>query len=223
MLYDIVIYMPIKLNSKRVKNKSIKEFCNRPLLCWSLEKLDKLNIPIFIYSSSCDIIKNLLDFDIKNILFCDRDKALDGDEVIGIDIYKSFGNIISSKNYILTHCTSPFINVSTYIEAVESLLNKNYDSVFTATEEKTFCWLDGERINFNLPRIQTQFLKPVFVETSGIYGYKKHVLDLGSRTSNDNFNIIKVSKLESIDIDTLDDFYFAEKVGRSIINDGGLL
>jgi CMP-N-acetylneuraminic acid synthetase len=102
-------------------------------------------------------------------------------------------------------------------------LNKNYDSVFTATEEKTFCWLDGERINFNLPRIQTQFLKPVFVETSGIYGYKKHVLDLGSRTSNDNFNIIKVSKLESIDIDTLDDFYFAEKVGRSIINDGGLL
>ena len=90
MSHNTVIFMPIKINSKRVRNKSIKEFCNRPLLCWSLEKIDQLGVPTFVYSSSCEIIKNLIDFDVKNITFLNRSKLLDRDDTIGMDIYNSF-------------------------------------------------------------------------------------------------------------------------------------
>ena len=169
MTHEIVAYMPIKLNSKRVKNKSIREFCGRPLMCWSLEKLDKLNIPVFVYSSSCDVIKSLIDFDIKNILFCDRIGRLDNDDVVGIDIYKSFRNKVDSKNYILTHCTSPFINMNTYTKALESMLQQNMGSVFTVVEEKTFCWFNGKKINFNLPRNPN----PIF--RSGVCGNFGHL------------------------------------------------
>ena len=64
---DLVFFMPIKINSTRVKNKSIKTLDDRPLFCWSLETLDKLGVPIYVFSSDCNILKQKLDFNSKNI------------------------------------------------------------------------------------------------------------------------------------------------------------
>jgi len=211
--------MPIKINSRRVEGKSIKMFCGRPLFCWSLEKIDKLGVPVFIYSSSCEVIKDLIDFKAKNILFCDRDKRLDLDSVIGMDIYRSFGKIVDSKNYILAHCTSPFVKIDTYERCMRLLVDDGYDSVFTVKEERAFCWFEDKRVNFETPRLQTQLLNPVYIETSGAYGYKKSVLDFGSRTSEDNYKKVNIASLEAIDIDTLENFNFAESIARALIND----
>ncbi len=216
MSHDIVIFMPIRMNSVRVKEKSIKLLAGRPLFCWSLEKLDSLGVPVFVFSSSCAELEALIDFDVSNINFCKRDESLDEDSVVGIEIYKEFSKIIDSKNYILTHCTSPFINIDTYEDAISALSADSCKSVISAKKVQTFIWFDEKMLNFSIPRVQTQLLKPIFIETSGIYGYKKDVLNEGSRTSKDNFVFIELNDAESIDIDTEDDFAMAEIIGKGI-------
>ena len=95
---DLVFLMPIKINSTRLKNKSIKNLLGRPLFCWSLETLDKLDVPIYVFSSDCELLKKKIDFDSKNIFFLDRDKRFDHDDVLGIQIYKEFRKIIPADN-----------------------------------------------------------------------------------------------------------------------------
>ena len=206
---DLVFFMPIKINSTRVKNKSIKTLDGRPLFCWSLETLDKLGVPIYVFSSDCNILKQKLDFNSKNIFFLDRDKRLDYDDVVGIQIYKEFKKLIPSKNYILTHCTSPFIELASYQKAIDLLFKDNFESIITVKKIKTFCWYNDKKINFSLPRQKTQDLLPVLVETSGMYGYKYDVLDSNSRSS-ENCKLVELSDIEAIDIDDDEDFRYAD-------------
>ena len=208
---DVVFLMPIKVNSTRVKNKSIKTLVGRPLFCWSLETLDMLNVPIYVFSSQCELLKKKLDFTSKNIIFLNRPKELDEDDVLGIQIYKSFKELVPSKNYILTHCTSPFISLDSYKKAVDTISKDSIESIVAVNKIKTFCWYNDKEINFTLPRPKTQDLLPVLVETSGIYGYKSHVLETNSRTSK-KCKKIELNSFESIDIDEYEDFNHAEAI-----------
>lgn len=214
---DLVFLMPIKINSTRLKNKSIKNLLGRPLFCWSLETLDKLGVPVYVFSSDCEFLKKKIDFDSKNIFFLDRDKRFDHNDVLGIQIYKEFRKIIPANNYILTHCTSPFIKLSSFQRSIDFLCKDNFESVVSVSKIKTFCWFNDEKINFSLPRPKTQDLLPVLVETSGIYGYKNRVLDSNARTS-DNCKTIILNNFESIDIDDKDDFEYAEMLLRQSLN-----
>ena len=140
-MHDLVIYMPIRMNSVRVREKSVRSLAGRPLFCWSLERLNSLGVPVFVFSSSCAELEALVDFDASNINFCKRDESLDGNDVVGIEIYKEFSKIIDSKNYILTHCTSPFININTYKDAVSALSADDCRSIISVKKVQTFVLL----------------------------------------------------------------------------------
>jgi len=205
-MQKIVAFVPIRLNSKRIKNKSIINIAGRPMFCRSLETLDKLGIPVHVYSNDNIILKNMIDFDSKNIIFTNRAKHLDSDDVKGIDIYKEFAKEIESEIYLLCHCTSPFVKLSTYKKCIKSVISGNNSSV-TVKREQTFSWLNGKMINFSLPRQKTQDIVPVFIETSAAYCYKKEVLDKDSRTCQNPF-FVETSGMEIIDIDNESDLDF---------------
>jgi len=194
------IFMPIRLNSERIVKKSILKIRGRPLFCWSLETLDKLNIPVHVYSSESTVLKSLLDFKSTNIIFTDRPAELDTNDTKGIEIYKKFAETVPSEKYLLTHCTAPYVKLSTYKKLIKAL--DEYDSAATVLKYKTFAWYKNNPLNFKMPRPQTQTIEPVYIETSGAYSYKNYVLDNDSRSSLTSHKNIIVSAKEALDIDT---------------------
>ncbi|MBC8436917.1 hypothetical protein H8D85_01190 [bacterium] len=195
-----VAFMPIRLNSTRIPKKSILKIKGRPMFCWSLQTLDNLGIPVHVYSSNNRLLKSLVDFEIKNIIFTARSQILDRDSTKGLDIYKSFSAQVPAEQYLLAHCTSPFVKLSSYKKLIETL--KIYDSAATTIKYQTFVWYKNTPLNFTIPRPQTQGMEPIFIETSGAYAYKNHVLQHNSRSSLTKHKNIVVSTMESLDIDT---------------------
>jgi len=208
---DVVAYMPIRLNSKRTPLKSVKQLGGRPLLCWSLEQLDALGFPVYVYCSEPAAVQCHVDFKPTNVQFIRRSKELDADSVIGIDIYREFNRAVPAKTYLLAHCTSPFVSTDTYNRVVNAVVSEGYDSSCTAYEVKTFCWYADKPINFVTPRPRTQDLLPVCVETSAAYCYRAEVLERGAR-SGEKHKLISTDRRESLDIDYPEDFDEAERL-----------
>lgn len=205
----IVAFMPIRLNSKRVIGKSVRLLGGRPLFCWTLEELDQLGIPVHIYCSQADEIRSLVDFKTRNVVYTHRPESLDGDEVRGVDIYKQFVVDVPADGYLLTHCTSPFMAAATYSKVVKPVLAGEVSCALTVRKVQTFTWFDGKPLNFEIPRVQTQLLKPTYIETSAAYCYRKEILDGGDR-SDLNPCLIEVGWPEEEDIDHEEDFVRCE-------------
>jgi len=209
---NAVIFMPVRMNSKRILNKNIQPLCNTPLFCWSLNKIKHLGLPVYVYSNWPDELKDAAKgrfpdtFEKKfpNVTFMKRPHELDDDNTVGIDIYKSFAERVPSDIYMLVHCTSPFIKLDTYMKVLQSVISKRYDSAYTVQQIKTFTWFNNQPLNFSYPRPQTQKLQPVYVETSGAYCYTKDILELNQRSGGMENQII-VDNVEAVDIDTPED------------------
>ena len=216
---DEVIFMPIKLNSKRVIDKNLQKICGKPLICWTIEKIVKLGIPVYIYTSWVDEIKTLIDTQYKNgftnLEILNRPDALNTDTTKGIDIYKAFANQINANVYMLVHCTSPFVKIDTYKRVLNAIIDENYDSAYTVQSFQTFVHYNNAPLNFNGPRPRTQEIEPVYIETSGVYCFKDWILQTGNRSGGKETQIV-VDHIEAIDIDTNDDLDFAKVVGNYV-------
>ncbi|MFZ5807155.1 MAG: cytidylyltransferase domain-containing protein [Verrucomicrobiota bacterium] len=207
----IVGMMPVRVGSRRAGGKSVRKLGGRALFCWMLEKMDALGIPVHVYASEVESLEKLVDFKAQNIVFTQRPEFLDNDGVIGAQIYKEFAQQVPADVYLLCHATSPFVKVETLRAVVDAVTKENAECALTVRREQTFAWFDGKPLNFALPRIQTQSLKPVFLETSGAYCYRREVLEQGDR-SNLSPRLIEIAWPETEDIDTEEDFARCEEM-----------
>ena len=207
----IVAFVPIRLNSKRVASKSLRLLGGRPLFCWLLEALDKLNVPTHVFCSQNEVLKSLVDFESNNLVFTNRPVWLDGDDVKGIDIYRDFAREVESEVYLLSHCTSPFVTSDSLKKVMDSVVTGKATSCATVARIQTFTWFDGKPLNFGIPRIQTQLLHPVFYETSAAYCYRREILDSGDRTDL-QASLVELEWPEAEDIDTESDFQRCEAI-----------
>jgi len=208
-----VAFVPIRLNSKRVKNKNLREIQGVPLLKYILSSLRSVgNIDeVYVYCSD-QAIKDLLP---DGVNFLTRDSQLDGDYVKGEAIYRSFVNEVEADVYVLCHATSPFLKADSIEDAVAQVRTGDFDSAFSAHRIQTFCWYEQEPINYSLNDIpRTQDLEPIYEETSGFFIFKKELLLEKSRRIGDKPYIKELSFIESIDIDTEEDFEIAQAVAN---------
>jgi CMP-N-acetylneuraminic acid synthetase len=173
-----------------------------------LKVKEKLDIDIYCYCSD-EKIKDTLPHDVN---FLKRPISLDTDETLGSDISRTFCETIDADIYCVCHATSPFIKSSSIIRGIENVLNYDNDSAFSSSEVKSFVWYEGKPLNYNLDNIvKTQDITPIYIETCAFYVFKKNVIKNNRRIGN-NPAIIKTSHIESIDIDTEDDYNFAKQI-----------
>ena len=204
----IIAFCPIKLNNERLKDKNIKTLGDKPLIQHSLNTVieSKIFDKVYVYCSSTKIKKYLPD----GCTFLERPSSLDSRDTKGKDIYKLFGNNIEADYYFLFHVTSPFLTLNSIQAAVNSLKN-GYDSALSVSKHNTFARYDDRPVNFD-PKdpIQTQLLKPIYLETSSFYLFSEKEIRKGVRYG-ENCKLIVVDEKESIDIDNLEDWEKAEK------------
>jgi CMP-N-acetylneuraminic acid synthetase len=207
----VVAFVPIRLNSKRIPGKNLKLLGQKPLMCYILETLSKSKKidEIYVYCSSDEIIKYLPE----EVIFLRRNECLDSDETLGKDIYDSFVKEIDADIYILAHTTSPFIKLTTIDDALDKILNGEYDSAFSVRKMQTFSWYKGQPLNYDLKNIpRTQTIEPVYVESSAFFIFKHDVWIMHHQRIGFNPYFTIVNSIEGIDIDYPEDFEFAERI-----------
>ena len=206
-----VAFVPIRLNSKRVVGKNLKMLGDKPLMCYVLETLAKAKgvDEVYCYCSNEDVIKYLPE----GVKFLKRPEFLDRDETLGKEIYEEFTKTIDADVYILAHTTSPFMKKETFENALDKIINEDYDSAFSAEKIQTFAWFNGKPLNYDLKEIpRTQTIEPVYVETSAFFMFKRDVWKVYKQRIGFKPYMALVDKIEGVDIDWPEDFEFAEKI-----------
>jgi len=208
-------YVTVRLNSKRVPFKSIREISGVPLVSKAisiLNRVDSISETILYCSQEC--IRNYIDSDLK-YLFIERPLHLDGDNITFNDILESIIDDIDGDYIVFLSCTSPFIKPETIQDMIDKIETGNYDSSFLANALYSFCWFDSIPLNYELDNIpRTQDLKPVIQETSGLYIFSKELFKKYKRRIGFNPYIKIVDMLEGWDIDTMDELMIAECISR---------
>ena len=201
---NIVAFVPIKMNSVRLKNKNILPVGGKPM-CWHIfNALLPVIEEVYVYASSDEIMQHVP----KGVGFLKRPKSLDQDKTLGMEIYSSFIQEVDSDFYCLAHATSPFLSSSAISRGIESL-GQGHDSAFTVRKEQTFAWHDGRPINYSLDLVpRTQDMKPVYIETSGCYMFDRKTITSGRRIGDKPF-MIEVGAIEGLDVDELQDYELA--------------
>lgn len=209
----ITALVPMKGHSERVPNKNIRLLAGKPAFHWILESLMKSKYinEIVINTDSEEIAKSALDNFKVTVL--KRPDYLLGDMVsiqplIEYDISQTDG-----EYYLQTHSTNPLVKPETIDRAIEAFfLQKEHDALFSVTPLKTrFYWPDGTGVNHN-PRhlIRTQDLEPIYEENSCLYVFSRETNKKTKNRLGANPMMFPMDRLESVDIDDIEDFYWAE-------------
>ena len=207
----VVAFVPIRLNSKRVVGKNLKLLGGKPMMCYLLETLVKVEQidEVYVYCSSDEVLPYLPE----GVKLLKRDTALDSDTALGAEIYDAFVRDVEADVYMLAHTTSPFIKAETIANAIDEVVLGRHDSAFSAQKIQTFTWYEGRPLNYSptsIPRTQT--IEPVYVETSAFYIFRRETWVEHHRRVGFNPYMAIVGPVEGVDIDYPEDFDFAAKI-----------
>ena len=212
----IVSFIPIKLNNQRLPGKNLLPLNGKPLCSYIFNTVSQINEidEKYVYCSD-EAIKEYLP---KEISFLKRDSSLDGFQVKGLEIIDRFVKDIDADIYILTHVTQPFTKASSIRSALSKVMSGDYDSAFSAVALQDYMWYHGKPFNYNMKDIvRTQDLEPIYMETGAFFIFKKEVFTKYGQRIGIKPYIYTIDQFEAIDINTAEDFEFAEVAASYLV------
>ena len=222
----ISLFIPIRKNSKRIKNKNIKKIGNfkyglTEIKINHLKKLknifkDKGKIKIeFIISTDCKKVKNFVK-KFKWVKIHERKKELATDDCLD-KLITEVPKICSGEYILWTHVTSPCFDHNCYKQFILSFFKnkKRFDSAFSADLigkyiiNKKSKWISHDVSKKKWPR--TQDLPDLFSINSAAFIAKRSIyLKNKDRLSKKPLPIL-TKKNSGFDIDTKEDLIFFKK------------
>lgn len=207
----IVSFIPIKLNNQRLPGKNTMLLNGRPTCSYIFDTISAVNTidEKYVYCSDESIRKYMPE----GLIFLKRDIYLDGYQVKGLEIIDRFVKDVDADIYVLTHVTQPFTKAKSIKDALDKVISGDYDSAFSAVALQDYMWMNGKPLNYDMKNIvRTQDLEPIYMETGAFFIFRKEVYtELGQRIGNKPY-IYEIDQFEAVDIDTAEDFEFAEAV-----------
>jgi len=211
----ITALLPMKLNSERVPNKNFKLIEGKPLFAWMLTTLcdlDFVDRVIINTDASLDLFGKYLEN--SKIVVRERRQDLCGDLVSMNKIIED--DVLSDDNdiYLMTHTTNPLISKTTFTKAVKAFTERDtsdQDSLFSATKFQGRFYYEGNVAINHDPNelLRTQDLPSVYLENSCIYIFgRENFLQTKTRIGKKPI-IFETPQLESIDIDTENEWLLA--------------
>ncbi|MGB0879386.1 MAG: cytidylyltransferase domain-containing protein [Polaribacter sp.] len=218
----IVALLPMKGTSERVPNKNLKEFNGKPLYHIIMNTLLKSKyIDTIVINTDSEFLKSdILSNYKERVTVIDRDKEVCGNYVSMNKVIHQDINNVKSDIYIQTHSTNPLLKTKTIDSAIEKMMSildtdNNNSSVFSVSKvQKRFYNQDATPMNHDPKMLVTQHLTPIYEENSCFYIFtKKSFLNNNSRIGVRPF-MYEIDKIESTDIDELEDFIIAETLHK---------
>jgi CMP-N-acetylneuraminic acid synthetase len=207
--------VPIKGASERVPGKNLRDFCGWPLMCRVLGILQEVDVvDRIVVNTDSDKVADIAQ-SFPKVLIHKRPANLCGHTVPMNHVLAHDLSLLGVGHYLQTHVTNPLLKTETIEDAVKEYFAAipEYDSLFSvARHQSRFYDADIRPLNHNPDvLLNTQDLPPLFEENSCLYifsdtSFFAHAENRVGRHAK----IYVLSKIESLDIDTEDDFRFAE-------------
>jgi CMP-N-acetylneuraminic acid synthetase len=211
-----IAIIPARGGSKRLPNKNILLLDGIPLIAHSIiyaQKNATLIDAVFVSTDDEKIKEIAIKFGAKVI---DRPKELSGDFEPTVSALKHCLEVINDKeieNIILLQPTNPLRPENLLHEAFEVYKDNNCDSLFTVTRnhQKFGKIIKNEFIPFNYEFGQrSQDLEPTYFENGLLYINKTKAILEDTVIAKNAFPYQVNHVFSGVDIDTQEDFEFAE-------------
>ncbi len=218
----IVAFVHAKGTSTRVPSKNLRLLGDKPLFCHAITNALNSNLVDFVVidSDSDEILRIGQEY---GALPLKRPQALATNLATGDDLaFWQSSNYADSKIVLQVIPTAPFLTPDSIDGAISLLLqHSEVDSVAGVYEDALYTWTNG-RPDYYKPdgTIPNSFdLDKTVFETTGLYvNYTKSVLTTKRRLNPDKCLPYILKKIETVDINTMEDFDFAEIIFRGLHN-----
>ncbi len=210
-----VVLIPARGESKRLPNKNILPLGGIPLLAHSIRYAQANSSfidSIYVTTDNQEIKKVALEFGAQVI---DRPQNLSGDFEPTISSLQHALSVLDTnfENVILLQPTNPLRPENLLIDCFEKFKNTNCQSLFTVSPtHNKLGKLVGEKFepfNYEIGQ-RSQDLEPLYFENGLLYIVKAATIKQGKIITEDAFPYVVNHLFAKIDIDTQDDFDFAE-------------
>lgn len=210
-----VVLIPARGESKRLPNKNILPLGGIPLLAHSIRYAQANSSfidSIYVSTDNQEIKKVALEFGAQVI---DRPQNLSGDFEPTISSLQHALSVLDTnfENVILLQPTNPLRPENLLIDCFEKFKNTNCQSLFTVSpNHNKLGKLVGEKFepfNYEIGQ-RSQDLEPLYFENGLLYIVKAATIKQGKIITEDAFPYVVNHLFAKVDIDTQDDFDFAE-------------
>ena len=222
MRISVKAFLPCRSGSQRVKNKNIKKFHKYKfglveLKLKQLLKVKEIN-QIILSTDDLKIIRYARNLRSNKIKIDIRPKKLASSKTKTDDLISYASKLFNKDDHILwTHVTSPFFDEKNYRDAIIKYKKnlKKFDTLVGSNAIQDFIFNQNKPVNYNFKKTywpNTQTIKKLYKINNTVFltstkNYIKKKNRIGSKLFFYN-----VDKINSIDIDNLDDFKLAEKI-----------
>ena len=208
----MIVIVPIRAGSKRLKNKNILKINHKRLFEYTLElaKKLKLNNNLYVTTDSKTVIKYCKKNQLNFVL---RPKKISNSKSPIEESIKHLKNKIkfrSESEILLLQVTSPMRSVSTTKNflSICNKLKKKYDTFISVIETKKDVWLEeksyGLRLLKNEPRNQL-LRKSIYEEDGLFYFFKYKNIQIYNSIIGKKIYLFKSKESETLDINTKKD------------------
>ena len=209
----MIVILPIRRGSKRVKNKNIRKINKQPLYKITINKLLKIKeIDKIIITTDYNF-----HFSNNKIIIHKRPKHLRSNCNIN-NVIKDVLQKFKSKYFMQMHVTSPLLEAKTIRKAIlfYKKNHKKYDTLFSVTAIKKRFWTNKIKpLNHKIDAAPTtQNLEYIFEENSGFYIFSMKSFLKNKNRIGKKIKLFKISNLEAFDIDTEDEFNLIKKIAE---------
>ena len=215
-----VAFLIIKAHSQRVPDKNFRPLAGRPLFRWIVDAL--LATPavarVVIDTDCAQRLRAVGLPDDDRLALLDRHPSLLGDHVTANRLIEGSLPHLGTGAILMTHATSPFLQPETLGRAIARFQASNADSLFGVTRHQARFWRsDGRAVNHDpADLVPTQQLEPWFEENSSLYLFTAASFRATGARIGRAPELFETPALESIDIDTEDDWVLAEAVAGGL-------
>lgn len=222
MRISVKAFLPCRSGSQRVKNKNIKKFHKYKfglveLKLKQLLKVKEIN-QIILSTDDLKIIRYARNLRSNKIKIDIRPKKLASSKTKTDDLISHASKLFNKDDHILwTHVTSPFFDEKNYKDAIDDYKKKikEYDTLVGANVVQDFIFDEKKPFNYNPKKTfwpNTQTLKKLYKINNTIFlTSAKTYIKMKNRIGKKLF-FYNVDKINSIDIDNIDDFILSEKI-----------
>lgn len=229
--YRLVALLPMKAHSARVSGKNFRKLAGQPLFRWILDSLLALqDVELVVINTDARALLAQHGLtDNERIRIRDRKAELCGDDMSMNRIIEDDLRSVAADMYLMTHTTNPLLSSATMAAALEryreALAQGSADSLFSVNRHQNRYYRgDGSAVNHDPARLlKTQDLEPWFEENSNLYLFTAESFRATSARIGRRPILFPTPKAEALDIDTPEDWNFAERfaLGAKIVASAG--
>lgn len=222
-----IAFIPLRSGSKSILNKNIKQFCEKPLVYWSLQALQNANkIDKIVVAIDSEEYKRTVESLNLSKVVCywrDTENSQDNSSTESVMLeYISKSQLNSEDLFVLVQATSPFTRSIDIDLAVEQLHRENANSLLSCVLSKRFFWSKQCRpVNYDFnKRPRRQDFEGMYMENGAFYINKVINIINSKNRLTEPIAIYEMPECSAIDIDEETDWIIAESLMKNLLREG---